>query len=92
MEKLTAFVSSFEGEKATTVAGARVGTNSTRQLHEGASVGSSPASQAFNIASILSRETNSRYVGEVRRDHTTSQLNVQTSKFSTQLESAHFRV
>lgn len=92
MEKLTAFVSSFEGEQATTTADARVGTNSTRQHEAATPVLSSPASHAFNIASILSRDTNSRYVGEVRRDHPASQLNVQTSKFSTQLESAHFLV
>lgn len=76
MDKLTAFVSSFEGQKGTTVGA--VGTNSTRRIEAGP-VLSSPASHAFNITSILSRETNSRYVGEVRNDHP-AQLDVQTKK------------
>lgn len=65
MEKLTAFVSRFEGEKTTSATAVLV--NSSRKSLPTPTL-NSPAPHAFNIASILSRETRSRYVGEVKDD------------------------
>ncbi|CAB4032863.1 Short stature homeobox 2 [Paramuricea clavata] len=64
MEKLTAFVSRFEGEK----------TSSSEDIvaHSSRTSTSSPvfsSSHAFNIANILSKETGSRYRNEVRGEH-----------------------
>lgn len=64
MEKLTAFVSGFEGEK----------TSSEAILADSSSLTSTKSpvftsSNSFNIANILSKETGRRYENEVREDH-----------------------
>lgn len=66
MEKLTAFVSRFEGEKTTSSENISVHT-STRKSTSPAT--SSTASHAFNIANILSKETGSGYRIEPREEH-----------------------
>jgi hypothetical protein len=64
MEKLTAFVSRFEGGK----------TSSSEDIvaHSSRTSRSSPvfsSSHAFNIANILSKETGRGYRNEVRGEH-----------------------
>ena len=82
MEKLTAFVSRFEGEKPTSTETVLVHSTTPSQT---TSAVRSSVPRAFNIASILSNETR-RYVGEVRNE--IQQPNATgTSKFITQLES-----
>ena len=82
MEKLTAFVSRFEGEKPTSTEAVHVHSTTPSQT---SSALRSSVPHAFNIASILSNETR-RYVGEVRDEIHQSNA-TRTSKFITQLES-----
>ena len=75
MEKLTAFVSRFEGKK----------TSSSEDIlaHSSRTSTNSPVfspSPSFNIANILSNETGSRHRNEVRREHIQDSNVVEASK------------
>lgn len=77
MEKLTAFVSRFEGEKTSSSEDILARSNRTST--------NSPvfsSSRSFNIANILSNETGSRHRNEVRGGHAQDSNVIEASKLA----------
>ena len=78
MEKLTAFVSRFEGKKTSSSEDILAGP---RRTPTNSPVFSS--SHSFNIANILSNETGSRYRNDVRGENMQDSNVVEASKLAT---------